>query len=98
MKLSETLIVPSINVNFFFLQRVIKAGFVPVYGEVEGKCIIKKKTASGELVQMATMTVVNGRSTLDCVIVYDSSNGSSGAAPQISTPESFKVELTIGLL
>ena len=58
----------------------------------------QEEDSSGELVQVATMTVVNGRSTLDCVIVDGSSNVSSGAAPQIPTPESFNVELTIGLL
>ena len=79
MKLSETLIVPSINVNFFSLQRVIKGGYLPVYGEVEGKCLINKKTQFGELIQVATMSVVNGRSTLDCRLV-EHSVSSSGAA------------------
>lgn len=97
MKLCETLIVPSINVNLFSLQRVIKAGFVPVYGEVEGKCLIKKKTASGELVQVATMTVVNGRSTLDCVIVNNISNSSSGAALLTSETGGFNMKTELDM-
>ena len=80
IQLRETLIVPSINVNLFSLQRVIKGGFLPVYGEVEGKCLIKKRAASGDLVQVATMTVINGRSTLDCKLVDDMSNNSSSGA------------------
>ena len=43
MQLCETLIVLDINVNLFSLQRVINGGFLPVYGEVEGKCVIKKR-------------------------------------------------------
>ena len=99
IKLCETLIVPSINVNLFSLQRVIRGGFLPVYGEVEGKCLIKKRSESGELVQVATMSVVNGRSTLDCRLV-EHTYSSSGAAPQTHTYDSFnaKVELTMGLL
>ena len=50
MRLSETLIVPNINVNLISLQRVIQGGFIPVYGEVEGKCLIKKRSADGDLV------------------------------------------------
>ena len=55
MHLRETLIVPDINVNLFSLQRVIDGGYLPVYGEVDGKCVIKKRTPSGGLQQVATM-------------------------------------------
>ena len=71
MQLRETLIVLDINVNLFSLQRVIGGGFLPVYGEVEGKCVIKKRSSSGGLTQVATMTVINGRSTLDCKLMED---------------------------
>ena len=83
MHLHETLIVPDINVNLFSLQQVINGGFLPVYGEVEGKCVIKKRSSSGDLTQVATMTVIKGRSTLDCKLVEHMSDTSSGAAPQI---------------
>ena len=99
MRLHETLIVPSINVNLFSLQRVIKKGYLPVYGEVEGKCLIKKRIASGGFSQVATMTVINGRSTLDCRPV-DTSHSSSGAALQQNSVDSYsaKVELNMDLL
>ena len=80
MQLRETF-VPDINVNLFSLRRVIGGGFLPVYGEVEGNCLIKKRTPSGGLREVATMTVINGRSTLDCKLVEHDS--SSGAALQI---------------
>ena len=96
MRLSETLIVPDINVNLFSLQRVIKMGYLPVYGEVEGKCLIKKRIPSGALVQVAAMSVVNGRSTLDCKLLeLDCSSGAALLPPVIN---SFKVELSMGLL
>ena len=80
-KLRETLIVPNINVNLFSLQRVLRGGFIPVYGEVEGKCLIKKRSESGNLIQVASMIVVNGRATLDCRLVAHTDK-SSEAAPQ----------------
>ena len=49
MQLRETLIVPDININLFSLQRVINGGFLPVYGGVEGKCVIKKRSSSEDL-------------------------------------------------
>ena len=94
IKLEETLIVPDIKVNLFSLQRVIKRGFLPVYGEVEGKCLIMKKTSDGKMIQHASMTMRNGRATLDCKLL-NSDLRSSGPAPQI---ESYKVELDIQLL
>ena len=48
MKLHEIVIVPNNNVNMFSLQRVVKC-FPPVYGEVKGKCLIKKRTEDGGL-------------------------------------------------
>ena len=67
MKLHETLIVANINVNLFSLQRVVKKNILLVYGEVEGKCIMKRismvvDTADDE---MATMAVIDGRATID---------------------------------
>ena len=99
MKLQETLIVPNINVNLFSLQRVINKGFLPVYGEVKGKCLIKKMIEGGGCSQVATMTVINGRSTLDCRPV-DTSHSSSGAALQRDSVDSYsaKVELNMNLL
>ena len=39
---------------------------MPLYGEVEGECLIKKRIEGGDLSQVAAITVINGRSTLDC--------------------------------
>ena len=97
MQLRETLIVADINVNLFSHQRVINGGFLPVYGEVEGKCLIKKRLPSGDLTQVATMTVIKGRSTLDCKFVEHIRDSSTGAALQING-FNVKVELTMGLL
>ena len=66
IRFDETLIIPGISVNLFSLQRVLDMGYLPVYGEVPNKCVIKKVAADRTLTQVATMTVVKGRSTLDC--------------------------------
>ena len=50
IRLDETLIVPGITVNLFSLQRVLNMGYLPVYGEVANKCIIKKMDDSGAVV------------------------------------------------
>ena len=57
----------------------------------------KKRSSSGDLAQVATMTVIKGRSTLDCKLVEHICDSSSGAALQIDGFNA-KVELTMGLL
>ena len=94
IKLEETLIVPGITVNLFSLQRVLDLGYLLDYGEVANKCIIKKLDSTGAAVQMATMTVIKGRSTLDCDY-FTSTLRTSGPAPQIDT---FRGELNMQLL
>ena len=64
-------------------------GYIPVYGEVANKCIIKKLYAKGAKIQVATMSIIKGRLTLDCDY-FSSPRRSSGLAPQIGT---FRVEL-----
>ena len=94
IRLDETLIVPGIRVNLFSLQRLLDLGYNPVFGEVANKCIIKKVDAKGAATQVATMTVIKGRSTLDCEY-FNSPRRSSGPAPQVDT---FRVELDMQLL
>ena len=94
IRLDETLIVPGITVNLFSLQRVLEMGYLPVYGEVVDKCILKNKTANGTMTQIATMTIKKGRATLDCEPI-SSPRRSSGPALQIDT---FRVELNMQLL
>ena len=79
IQLKQTLFVPTIRVNLFSIQRLINKGYLPVYGEVDGKCIIKRKDDNGVFRQYATMTMRNGRATLDCELI-DSTLRSSGPA------------------
>ena len=65
IRLDETLIVPNISVNLFSIQRMLSKGYLPVYGEVDNKCIIKEKDSTDKMVQVAAMTMNNGRATLD---------------------------------
>ena len=94
IRLDETLIVPSITINLFSLQRVLDMGYLPVYGEVADKCIIKKVATDGALIQIETMTIKKGRATLDCDPT-SSPRRSSGPALQIDI---LKVELNMQLL
>ena len=52
IRLDETLIIPGISVNLVSLQRVLDMGYLPVYGEVPDKCVIKKVAADGTLTQV----------------------------------------------
>ena len=65
-----------------------------MYGEVDGKCIIKRKDDNGVFRQHATMTMRNGRATLDCEQIK-STLRSSGLALPI---DSYKADLDVQLL
>ena len=95
MKLQETLIVPNNKVDLFSLYRVVKNGFWPMYVEVVGKCIIKKKIDSGGNTQAATMTVIDVRATLGYRLVEN-----FGEIRQASGVDNYiaKVELDMNLL
>ena len=73
----------------------MKNVFLPVYGEVDGKCIIKKRTEGGGYNQVATMKVINGRATLDCRLVEY-----PGGSEQRSGVDSYiaKLELNMNLI
>lgn len=94
IRLDQTLIVPDIKVNLFSLQRLINKGYVPVYGEVDNKCIIKRKDDNGVLRQHASMTMRNGRATLDCKFV----DGSLRCSGPVLPIDSYKVEVDVQLL
>ena len=66
IKLSQTLVVPEIRVNLLSLQRVVDKGYLPVFGEIDGKVLIEKMGQKGSLEQVATMSVSRGKLTLDC--------------------------------
>ena len=94
IKLEQTLIVPGISVNLFSMHRVLSIGYLLVYGEVADKCILKKKTTDGAMMQIATMSMKKGRATLDCKL-FSGHRRSSGPALQIDT---FREELNMQLL
>ena len=94
IRLDETLSVPGITVYLFSLQRVLDMGYLPVYGEVRDKCIIKKAAVDGALTQVATMTIKKGRAILDCASTT-SPRRTSGPALQVDI---LKVELNMQLL
>ena len=95
MRLREVLIVPNIKVNMFSLQRVIDIGYIPVFEEKAGKCLIKKPIDGEGLVQVATMTVKTGRLTLDCRVVDAYKEGPSRPTVDAYTA---KGVLTVDLL
>ena len=68
-------------------------GYLPVYGEVADRCILKKKIADGAMTHIATMSMKKGRATLDCEL-FSSPRRSSGPALQI---DAFRVELNMQL-
>ena len=94
IRLDQTLIVPNIKVNLFSLQRLIKKGFLPIHGEIDGKCLIKRKDDNGSLIQHATMNIKDGRATLDCTLVDATLRSSGHALPR----DSYRAELDVQLL
>ena len=40
--LSEILYIPTMDFNLLSLQKIIKANCIPLFGEIQNKCIIKK--------------------------------------------------------
>ena len=66
LPLTEVLYIPTMTFNLFSLQKVIKLGFIPVFGELSNKCIIKKHLHTGDMEQIALLSITNGRLTLEC--------------------------------
>ena len=54
------------------LQKLVDANYVPVFGEIPQKVVVKKVLQSGQLEQIALMTVLRGRLTLDCTLAIPS--------------------------
>ena len=86
---------PSIRFLCYKLPKGLtgRSEFLPVYGEVDGKCVIKKRIEDGGNSQVATMTVIDGRATLDCRVVKNSRENVSGVDSYRA-----KVELDMNLL
>ena len=85
--------VPSIRVNLFSLQRVVDKGYLPIFGEIDGKVLIKKVVQGGSLEQVATMSVHRGRLTLDCRQVMPAKGIQQGLSS-----EAMELQLTMPLL
>ena len=64
-----------------------------MYGEVDGKCIIKRKDDNGVFRQYASMTMRNGRATLDCELI----DGTLRRRPALPI-DSYKADLDVQLL
>ena len=45
---------------------MVDADLIPVFKEIRGKVVIKGTTHTGQMQQIALMTICNGRLTLDC--------------------------------
>ena len=64
--LKEVLYIPNMNFNLFSLQKIIKENYIPVFDEMKEKCIIKKTLPTGHKEQIALLTIIEGRPTLEC--------------------------------
>ena len=54
--LTKVLLIESMDFNILSLQKLCAANFIPVYDEVEGKVVIKKKLFTGGLEQVALLS------------------------------------------
>ena len=64
--LSEILYIPTMDFNLLSLQKIIKANCIPLFGEIQNKCIIKKLLQAGKQEQIALLDITNGILTLEC--------------------------------
>ena len=70
LRLTHVLLIESMKFNILSLQKMRAADYIPVYAEVPGKVIIKKKLSTGVLTQVALLSETKeGRLTLDCTIL-----------------------------
>ena len=83
--LSEVLYIPTMDFNLLSLQKIIKANCIPVFGQIQDKCIIKKLLQDGEQEQIALLDNANGRLTLEC----DMAPRTPAALPFTSTHHQF---------
>ena len=58
------------------LQKLVAADFVPVFKEIPGKVMLKETMSTGQVQQIAIMTICKGRLTLDCKLASRSSMAS----------------------
>ena len=66
LTLTEVLYIPTMTLNRLSLQKRIMGRFIPVFGEVPNKCIIMKVLPTGDMEQIALISIADGRLTLEC--------------------------------
>ena len=94
LRLTNVLYIESMDFNILSLQKLRAAGFIPVYAEVEGKMVIKKRLPRGALEQVALLSeTVEGRLTLDSKMLCTHS-----PLPSIRHAEAFSNSLSMDLL
>ena len=49
LRLTNVLLIESMDFNILSLQKLRAVGFIPVYAEVEGKVLIKKRLSTGAM-------------------------------------------------
>ena len=94
LRLTNVLLIESMEFNILSLQKMRAAGFIPVYAEVEGKVVIKKRLPTSALEQVALLSKsIEGRLTLDCKILSPLS-----PLPSLRHAEAFSNSLSMDLL
>ena len=66
LRLTEVLYIPAMAFNLLSLQKIIQGSFIPVFGEMKDKCILKKVLPTGAMEQIALLSIADGRLTLEC--------------------------------
>ena len=61
LRLNNVLYIPTMSFSILSLQKLVDANYVPVFGEIPQKVVVKKVLQSGQLEQIALMTVLRGR-------------------------------------
>ena len=63
--LQDVMYIPSMSFSLLSLQKMVDADLVPVFKEVSGKMVIKATLPTGQMQQVALMTINKGRLKLD---------------------------------
>ena len=72
LRLDNVLLIECMSFNIFSLQKCRDAEFWYVFKEVPGKVVLKREVTNGVVQQLALMTEIHGRMTLDCRILPSS--------------------------
>ena len=64
LRLNNVLYIPTMSFSILSLQKLVDANYVPVFGEIPQKVVVKKVLQIGQPEQIALMTALQGRLTL----------------------------------